>query len=385
MFKFDESRGKICVIVCVIWFKLTFHFGGLRMVYKSVESIIDDIRDVFNQYNKSFVVAFSGGMDSTAAALLCSKAIGKENVELVHVVYGPYSYQNSIKIVSEFAQKHGFKLTLLTNLGQEKIWKYGPSCNMCTREIKMGTVLEYAKDRIVVTGSNSSDTWGKTGLRVFNGMYAPLGDLGKDEIRKILDDFGVKIKRIGEHALREGCKLKHLLKPMTNPSYHGQATAIANEILLKHFPDGNEIANVKIVGPLSKNIAIVNLKPFRMEVYEVAKEIEEISVIDEVIVADKPLVLTIVANPSIYRVEESKFWIVEGKLKPEFAVPIKVEWHESKNNKLRTFHVVEVREWTTYETEKDEYLENLKKNSDIISKISCSCSMPSVTQVTPTK
>lgn len=354
-------------------------------MHNTIESIINDIRCVFNQHTHGFVVAFSGGMDSTAAALLCAEAVEKENVELAHVVYGPYSYENSIKIVSEFAQKYGFKLILLTNLGQEKIWKYGPSCNMCTKQIKMNTVLEYANGRIVVTGSNSSDTWGKTGLRIFNGMYAPLGDLGKDEIRVILDNLGVKIRRIGEHALREGCKLKHLLKPMTNPSYHGQATAVANEILLRHFPVNNEIANVKIVGPLSKNIAIINLKPFKTEVYEVAREIEKIDSIDDVIVADKPLILTIVANPSIYRVEESKFWIVEGKLKPEFAVPIKVEWRESKNNKLRTFHVVEVSEWTTYEIEKDEYLENLKENSDIISKISCSCSMPFATQVTPTK
>ncbi|MCX7654070.1 MAG: 7-cyano-7-deazaguanine synthase [Fervidobacterium sp.] len=354
-------------------------------MYKNVESIIKDIQDTFSQCNQSFVVAFSGGMDSTAAALLCAEAVGKENVELVHVVYGPYTYENSIKIVSEFAEQYGFKLTFVTNLGQEKIWKYGPSCNMCTKEIKMKSVLEYANGRLVVTGSNSSDTWGKTGLRIFNGMYAPLGDLEKDEIRNILDRFGVKIRRIGEHALREGCKLKHLLKPMTNPSYHGQATALANEILLRYFPSNNEIANVKIVGPLSKNIAVVNLRPFRNEVYEITKEIEKLSVIDEVIVADRPLLLTIVANPSIYRVEESKFWITEGKLKPEFAVPIKVEWHESRNNKLRTFHVVEVREWKTYEIEKDEYLENLRKNSDIVSKISCSCSMPSATQVTHTK
>ncbi|MEN3042980.1 MAG: phosphoadenosine phosphosulfate reductase family protein [Fervidobacterium sp.] len=354
-------------------------------MYKNVESIIKDINHIFSHYKQNFVVAFSGGMDSTAAALLCAEAVGKENVELVHVVYGPYTYENSIKIVSEFAEQYGFKLTFVTNLGQEKIWKYGPSCNMCTKEIKMKSVLDYANGRLVVTGSNLSDTWGKTGLRVFNGMYAPLGDLGKDEIRMILDKFGVKIKRIGEHALREGCKLKHLLKPMTNPSYHGQATALANEILLRHFPSNNEVANVKIVGPLSKNIAVINLKPFREEVYKITSEIEELSVIDEVIVADKPLILTVVANPSIYRVEESKFWITEGKLKPEFAVPIKVEWLESRNNKLRTFHVVEVREWKTYATEKDEYLENLRKNSDIISKISCSCSMPSATQVTHTK
>ncbi|MGB9615390.1 MAG: ExsB family protein, partial [Fervidobacterium sp.] len=143
--------------------------------------------------------------------------------------------------------------------------------------------------------------------------------------------------------------------------------------------------NVKIVGPLSKNIAVINVKPFREEVYNLAQELRKIDVIDDVIVADKPLILTIVANPSIYRVESSRFWVVEGKLKPEFAVPIKVEWNESKNNKLRTFHVVEVREWTNYEQEKDIYLRNSSIDSDTLSKIKCSCSMPSVTPATHTK
>jgi len=355
------------------------------VAYKTLSEILSDIKNVANEYGNDFVVAFSGGMDSTAAALLCADAIGKEHVELVHVVYGQYTYSNALKIVSDFAERYGFKLSFVENFEQEKIWKTGPSCNMCTRNVKMATVQRYAQGRIVVTGSNSSDTWGQTGLRVFNGMYAPLGDLGKEEIRAILDAYGVQIRRIGEHATREGCKLKHLLKPMTNPSYHGQATAIANELVLKYFSTGNEVANVKIVGPLAKNVAIINVRPFRDEVYKLAEELKSHEVIDDVVVADKPLILTIVANPSIYRVEESKFWIVEGKLKPEFAVPIKVEWHESKNNKLRTFHVVEVREWTTYEKEKEEYWENYKKNSDIISKIQCSCSMPSATQVTPMK
>ncbi|MGC8821071.1 MAG: ExsB family protein [Fervidobacterium sp.] len=355
------------------------------MKHVTAEDILNDIKTVAKEYGKNFVVAFSGGMDSTASALLCAEAIGKENIELVHVVYGPYTYSNSLEIVSEFAERFDFKITFLYNRGQEAIWRYGPSCNMCTKQVKISTVLSYANGRLVVTGSNSSDTWGQTGLRIFNGMYAPLGDISKDEIQKILDRYKVVIRRIGEHALREGCKLKHLLKPMTNPAYHGKATAIANEMVLDYFPASNEIANVKIVGPLSKNIAVINVKPFREEVYNLAQELRKIDVIDDVIVADKPLILTIVANPSIYRVESSRFWVVEGKLKPEFAVPIKVEWNESKNNKLRTFHVVEVREWTNYEQEKDIYLRNSSIDSDTLSKIKCSCSMPSVTPATHTK
>ena len=351
-------------------------------VDKNVEKLIEEIRTTVNNFGNKVVVAFSGGMDSTAAALLCGEAIGKENVELVHVVYGPYTYSNSLEIVSDFAERFGFKITFVYNRQQEQIWKYGPSCNMCTRQVKMGSVLGYADGRLVVTGSNSSDTWGQTGLKLFNGMYAPLGDIGKVEIQKLLDYYGVRIRRIGEHALREGCKLKHLLKPMTNPNYHGKATAIANEMVLDYFPSGNEIANVKIAGPLSKNIAVVNVRPFREEVYALAKELEQIDVIDEVIVADRPLILDIIANPSIYRVENSRYWVEEGKLRPEFAVPIKLQWHESRNNKLRTFHVVEVREWTTYETEKDKYLKRPKNDSDTLSEIPCSCSMPSAIPLT---
>lgn len=352
--------------------------GYVMEIMDRIKALIEEIRTTAYDFGSNLLVAFSGGMDSTAVALLCGEAIGKENVELVNVVYGPYTYSNSLEIVSDFAEEFGFRLAFVHNHQQEQIWKYGPSCNMCTRQVKMGSVLEYANGKLVVTGSNSSDTWGQTGLKLFNGMYAPLGDIGKEEVQAILDFYEVRIRRIGEHALREGCKLKHLLKPMTNPNYHGRATAIANEMILDYFPSGNEIANVKITGPLSRNVAIINVKPFKEKVYALAEELKRIDVIDEVIVADKPLILDIVANPSIYRVKNSRFWIEEGRLKPEFAVPIKVEWHESRNNKLRTFHVVEVREWTTYEIERDKYSENCKKDLDTNSKTICSCSMPSV-------
>lgn len=51
----------------------------------------------------------------------------------------------------------------------------------------------------------------------------------------------------------------------------------------------------------------------------------------------------VLASPAIYRNEESRKWIKEGRLQPEFAFPIEIEWRESKNNKLRTFQVVDAR------------------------------------------
>ncbi len=348
--------------------------------------IVEEIRTTVEEYKtEKLIVAFSGGMDSSASAILCTEALGHEKVELVHVVYGPYTYSKSLEIVSNFSEKYNLKVSFVYNRGQEKIWKYGPACNMCTKEIKMGTVKRYAGNNLIVTGSNSSDTWGQTGLKVFEGMYAPLSEYNKDTIKKILDLYDFKLERIGEHALREGCKLKHLMKPMAKPSYHGKAVSIANEIVLDFFPAGNQLANVKIIGPLSKNIAIVNVLPFREEAYKLAEVLKSLDVINEVVVADKPLVLKIIANPSIYRVEMSKYWIENGKLRPEFAVPIKVEWLESKNNKLRTFHIVEVREWTNYEEEKDIVLKNYKNVSATDLETMCFCSMPSATHHTPMK
>ncbi|SHH22562.1 uncharacterized protein SAMN02745199_0396 [Thermosipho atlanticus DSM 15807] len=342
------------------------------MIEKLVEDLKSDIKNTIESYgNKQVIVAFSGGLDSTVASLLTRDAIGAKNVELVNVVYGPFTYKRSIEIVKKSASKMGLKVTFVESLKQKEIWRFGPSCNMCTKIVKMNTVKNYAKDRLVITGSNSSDSWGKTGLKLFNGMYAPLGDLDKKTIWKILEFYSFTLERIGEHAEREGCKLKHLLKIMTNLDYHGKAVSLANEILLENLPKNMEIANVKIVGPLSKNIAIINVKPLVDNIDEIAKKIEKLDVIDEVIIAKKPLILKVIANPSIYRVEESKYWIHIGKLQPEFAVPIKIEWKESKNNKLRTIQVVGVEEWKNYQEES----KNLKKPSDINLNQKSSCSL----------
>jgi len=340
-------------------------------IEKIINNLISEIRKTVNNFgNNSVVIAFSGGLDSTVASLLTKDALGSKNIELVNILYGPFTYNRSIEIVKNAAKKMGLKLTFVESLKQKEIWKYGPSCNMCTKTVKMDSVKQYAKDRLVITGSNSSDSWGKTGLKLFNGIYAPLGNLDKQTIRKILEYYSFQLERIGEHSEREGCKLKHLLKIMTNLDFHGKAVSLSNEILLKYLPKNMEIANVKIIGPLSKNIAIINVKPLIENIEEIAQKISKIDVIDEVIIANKPLILHVIANPSIYRVEQSKFWIHYGKLQPEFAVPIKIKWKESKNNKLRTIHVVGVEEWKDFQEESKILKKSLDMN--LIQKNFCS-------------
>ncbi len=49
-----------------------------------------------------------------------------------------------------------------------------------------------------------------------------------------------------------------------NSQYHSRSAVIANEVLidiLDFYDIKREIANVKIIGPLSQNIALINIRP----------------------------------------------------------------------------------------------------------------------------
>src|SRR5574337_439751 len=228
-----------------------------------IPAIVDEIRSVTE--GARVVVAFSGGLDSTTVAALAKQALGSDHVWLVTVNMGIYNYRRGNEIVLEMADQLGLQQRcLLGQYVQHRVQANGPACNRCTREIKLGMVKAVARGRLVLTGANRSDTWGQLGLKVCNGYYAPLLDLEKPQIRAVAGELGLHVPKIGENPGREGCKLKHLLKPLVNPDYHGRAVVEANEILLsivraEQFPA--ELANVKIMGPLNRNVALVNLRP----------------------------------------------------------------------------------------------------------------------------
>jgi uncharacterized protein len=170
--------------------------------------------------------------------------------------------------------------------------------------------------------------------------------MSKDEIKRIASYFRLNTKRIGENKFREGCKLKHLLKPLVNPDYHAQAVSEANEILLKimkeeaYYP---ELANVKIIGPLSRNIGLVNLFPppnniLKMKIKDKLGKIESVEKID---ILEKPIKLVIKANKGQFRNLRSRYWLEKGRLQPDFAVPISIEWLLTTNKNLSTFQVVD--------------------------------------------
>ncbi|OAA31865.1 ExsB family protein [Kosmotoga arenicorallina S304] len=309
-------------------------------IEERINSTISEIKGI----SKKLVVAFSGGKDSTLVATLSREALGKENVKLLNVCFGPYSYSRGLEIVINLAEKLDLDLMFTAAYeDQEEIWKYGPSCNRCTKLAKFNAVLK-STTSIIATGANLSDTWGQTGIALKERLYAPIRDWSKNEINEALKYFSVEVPRIGEAPIREGCKLKHLLKMMANPSYHGQAVAISNEILLDHLSDfPHEMANVKIIGPLSRNIALVNVLPMPSDSKRdsIAKALKKTGIIDTVHWVDKPIKVIISANPGIFNNESSKKWILKGRLQPEFAAPISAEWIESRNRRLATFQIID--------------------------------------------
>ncbi len=313
---------------------------------EEIKRIVNEIKKFSNE--AGVCVAFSGGLDSSVVAALAVKALGKEKVELVTTKFA-FTYPKTLEVVEEFSRWLGVKHSFVdATQWQERIWKGGPSCNACTRGPKLSSVKTYAKGRLVLTGAEGGDTWGKMGLKVYNGFYSPLFSLEREKVEQIADCLNLKIRKIGENAAREGCILKHLLKMMAVLSFHGRAVYESNLALMSFLKKEKmtvEIANVKIIGPLSENVALVNIKPIpsndiKMKIKE---KISKISVISKVEIVDRPIVLTLVANPGLYNNERSRYWTEKGRIAPDFAATVSLEWRISRNKRLKTFSVVSYR------------------------------------------
>src|SRR5437867_1117980 len=228
-------------------------------------TIVDDIQTVAEA--KPVVVAFSGGLDSTTVAALAKQALGADRVLLVTVNMGIYNYRRGNEIVLEMAEQLGLQQKcLLGQYMQHRVQANGPACNRCTREIKLGMVKAVARGRLVLTGANRSDTWGKMGIKVCNGYYSPL-------------------------------------------------------------------------------LALVNLRPAPPS--DLAARITEallgLSAINEVHIVDRPLTLVAKAGPAVAGDPHARYWLQHGRLQPDFAQPIQMEWLPSSNSRLHTFHVVDYR------------------------------------------
>jgi len=312
-----------------------------------INNVLEEIKKISR--GKEIVVAFSGGLDSTVVSALAIQALGREKVEAISVSFGEYSYSKGLRNIQDISRALDLKLKIVQGKKeQERVLKKGPACNKCTRIAKLGKVKREAQGRLVLTGSNQSDTWGKRGLKLYDGFYTPLLELNKEKIRKIADYFDIKILQIGENKFREGCKLKHLLKPLAAPHYHGQAVAEANELLLSILErEGYDsvLANVKIVGPLNKNVGLVNVSPLPEEKLKekIVEELKKVKTLEKVEFLDKPIRLIIKANKGQFDNQHSRYWLEKGRMQPDFSVPIEVEWLLTTNKSLSTFQVIDYR------------------------------------------
>lgn len=297
---------------------------------------------------KKVNIAFSGGLDSTLVLFLAREALGKERVVAVNVDFGLFAYKRATQNIKTICEELQVELYQISGESEQReMMKRGPDCNLCTKNIKLGLIKACAGDKLILTGSNQSDSWGKYGTEYSSLYFAPLFSYCKEEIQEMADFLNLKVGRIGEHAYREGCKLKHLLKPLVNLDYHGKAVSLSNEILLEQMKELNiysEIANVKIIGPLNNNIALINIYPIpsnQEHLKKITDSISSIKEIDSCTIVSQPLQLTIKANKGQFNNLRSRYWVEQGRLQREFAVPLEFRWLLTTNHRLKTFQVVD--------------------------------------------
>ncbi|BER91936.1 ExsB family protein [Thermatribacter velox] len=318
-------------------------------LFKLFSSVKEELKNVASSFEK-VVVAFSGGVDSTLALFIAICALGREKVIACTVDWGKYLPSQARRNVEALVREFGVKQVWID--GEKDIVSVargGPACNRCTRKAKLGKIRAHFGEKVLIVGGfNRSDSWGMRGIKFFNGTFSPLFQFDKTTILKLAHFLEIPILRIGENEQREGCFLKHLLKPLAS-DFHGSAVAKSNAYLLNTLERSNfhaRIANVKIIGTLRKNIALVNLSPSPPPTLRKTLDanLRAISEVDEIFWVEKPLTLVARANPGQYNNAEALYWIERGKLQPDFVVPITVRWLPSTNRRLNTFQVVDFEE-----------------------------------------
>lgn len=103
-----------------------------------------------------------------------------------------------------------------------------------------------------------------------------------------------------------------------------------------------ELANVKIIGPLGRNIGLVNVRPMPDSALRATliAALQTLPVLDEVHIVETPLRLVAKAGPGVMHDPHARYWLQHGRMQPDFAFPIEVQWEPARNNRLHTFQVV---------------------------------------------
>ncbi len=148
---------------------------------------------------KSFIVAFSGGTDSS---FLLHRAHSLGNVRVAAVtIRTPYIPVREIKDAVEFASKHGIDHHII-DVSFPEIIRHNPveRCYLCKKNL-FTRISDYASTngfRYILDGTNADDKGEyRPGLRALNelGIKSPLAEAGliKKEIRELALKAGLDV------------------------------------------------------------------------------------------------------------------------------------------------------------------------------------------------
>jgi len=147
---------------------------------------------------RSVIVAFSGGVDSTVIAYLAQKVSNK--VKLITIIsewISDYEIEEA-QVISQYLDiPH---ITLKINI-EKHLWENPPDRCFHCKLLVFSHLVEYCKKNgydIVVDGTNASDKIGhRPGLKALKqlGIYSPLlqGNITKLEVRQIAEYYNLPI------------------------------------------------------------------------------------------------------------------------------------------------------------------------------------------------
>lgn len=226
------------------------------------EQIIDWIRDYFKTTNgRKAVIGISGGKDSTVAAGLCVKALGKENVIGVMMPNGVQSdIEDSEKIIKHlgidsFVVNINYAYLNLVNQINEHYITSQAQINMPPR-LRMTVLYGVAQNiggRVVNTCNRAENCCGYATL--FGdaaGSFSPLDMLTTEEVIEIGDELGLPYELTHKVPI-DG------LQPLTDEDKLGFTYHEVNELIRKGIKGEHA----------DKIIAMYKLNKFKLEIIRI--------------------------------------------------------------------------------------------------------------------